>query len=542
MNKPTYKFAGIELDTARRQVRSSAKSIEPPPMVFEALETLVSRSGQAVSKDELADILWPDRVVTEASMTQVIRKARVVLEQCGVDPKVIKTQHGHGYRLDAEVTVSDSDAPSKRWQERRIRTGAIVALLGGVLVALANISDLLQWVVPNDSAGLLEETQSVVESTDAKVDEVVRLLREQAARSGEGLDPNSENTIRAAIEAIVNSVDARKKSAFRQLSLGNVAAAADQIVEVANDLDTASEKSIEAAAESWREAGAIYYISNLQQAILSYESAYRLLPDNEPIAIELAFAYLRAGRLDDALGVFEAVEVEASSEAFRSDALRGAGIILKMRGSFDEASGQFERAIQSAEEAGDRRRTGLALLQQGTIARSRGEKDLAKEQFQAAVSYAKEIEDKHLLASALNNLGIILAQTKQFVAAERTLNEALDIHRARHDLADKAQVLGNLGATALLQDDVELAESYLIESVAIGEQLGWQRSVALDLINLGTIAASQQRFNFRPCNTKPLKLCWTTLTLWVARWTRTPRRSNSRQCRKGFDRVGSSYN
>ena len=57
VNKPTYKFAGVELDTASREVRSSAASIEPPPQVFKALETLVLRSGKAVSKDELADIL-----------------------------------------------------------------------------------------------------------------------------------------------------------------------------------------------------------------------------------------------------------------------------------------------------------------------------------------------------------------------------------------------------------------------------------------------------------------------------------------------------
>ncbi len=494
MSKPVYSFAGVELDTSRRQLRGGGQTRDVPPQVFGALEFLARNGNEIVTKEDLANALWPDRIVTDASVSQVIRKARVALEDCGANPELIKTQHGHGYRLDADVSIGEAADSRSEWQQHPFRTGAVLALLGGILVTLANISDVLQWVIPDDSAELLEETQSALASTDAKVDEVVRLLREQAARSGAGLDPDSETTIRAAVAAIVSSVDARKKDALEQLSAGNIEAAADSIVAVASDLDSASAQSVAAAVDSWREAGALYYTNNIDKAVNSYESAHRLSPDDPEIALELGYAYVRAGRLQDAISLFEVAASPEAAADLRSDALRGAGIALKLQGEFDDASMYFERALAVADEANDRRRRSLVLLQQGALARARGDNQRALDLFETAVGYAEEFGDQNLLARSLNNLGIALAVVDRAEPSIDALERAREIHVSRHDLAGQAEALGNLGAVALLQQDLETAESYLLESVAIGERLSWPRSIALDLINLASIAASRQEF------------------------------------------------
>ncbi len=489
-----YSFDGVELDTSRRQLRGAGQTRDLPPQVFGALRFLADKGNEIVSKEDLAEALWPNRVVTDASLSQVIRKARVALEDCGADPELIKTQHGYGYRLDADVSIGESSAAKSEWQQHPFRTGAVLALLGGVLVTLANISDVLQWVIPDDSAELLEETQSALATTDAKVDEVVRLLREQAARSGRGLDPDSETTIRAALAAIVSSVDARKKDAFDLLSAGNVEAAADSIVAVASDLDSASAQSVAAAVDSWREAGALYYTNNIDKAVSSYESAHRLSPDDPGIAVDLAYAYVRAGRLEDAFSLFRIAASQNTAADLRSDALRGAGIALKLQGDFEQAARSFEQALTAADGSGDRRRRSLVLLQQGALARAQGDNQLALGLFETAVDYAEEFGDRHLLARSLNNLGIALAVVDEPGPSIDALERAREIHVSRHDLAGQAEALGNLGAVALLQQDLDTAEQYLLDSVAIGEQLSWPRSIALDLINLGSIAASRQDF------------------------------------------------
>jgi DNA-binding winged helix-turn-helix (wHTH) protein/tetratricopeptide (TPR) repeat protein len=508
MSGTTYRFAGVELDTARRQIRVGDRHREVSPQVFDTLEFLARHAKQVVSRDDLADALWEGRIVTEASVTQAIRKARAALQACGVDASIVRTLHGHGYRLDADVEIGGADpaeamtaGPEAResrgpeWQKHPFRTGAIAAVLGGILVTAANISEILSWLYPDESVELLEETQLTIESTDAKVDELVRLLRDQAALSGRGLDPASEDTIREAVTAIVSSVDTRKQHALDLLVEGDADAAAASIVAVAEDLDEASSQSVDAAAASWREAGAIYYTNNIDQAVRSYEAAYRLRPDDPVNPLDLAFTYVRAGRLDDALTLFDALAARQLPPDMRSDALRGAGIVRRLQGEYDSARRTLEESLSIAGENGDIRRKGLVLLQLGAIARAQGENDVARAQFETAVGYAEEIADQHLLAESLNNLGIVMSVTEEFDAADEVLMRVQDIHTARSDLAGRATAIGNLGANALGRGDTDQAEEYLLESVALGERLGWQRSIALDLINLATIAAAREQFD-----------------------------------------------
>lgn len=494
MAKPTYEFAGVELDTARREIRAGGHSEQLPPLVFQCLEFLAEHAGEIVSKDEIADALWPGRTVTESSVSQVLRKARGALERSGADPSIIRRQHGHGYRLEADVAKKEGATKEARWQEHPIRTGAIVAVLGGMLVTAANISDVLSWLLPDESARMLEQTQTTVQSTDEKVDELVRLLRDQAARSGSAFDPASEGTIRDALEAIVQSADTRKQVALNKLSQGDVDGAAKSLMAVAEDLDRTSEQSVASAAAAWREAGAIYYTTDVEKAVESYDAAYRLLPDSPVSLLDLGYAHLRADRLDDALGFLEALAGMDAPADLVASAQRGVGIVFKLKGDYRQAEAWFDRAMTTAMGGDDRRQQALTLLQQGAIHRARGDNSKARKDFATAAGYAEETGDEHLLAVSLNNLGIIMAVSGNFDEAERTLVRANEIHKARFDLAGQANSLGNLGAAALSRGDADMAETYLLESVAIGEKLGWQRSIALDLINLGSIAAARDQF------------------------------------------------
>ncbi len=494
MARTIYQFAGVELDCALREIRAGELREEISPRVFELLELLLRHHDRVVSKEELAAALWPDRVVTDASISQAVRKARASLEKFGVDPSIIRNRHGLGYRLEADVVVIPGPADAGEWKKHPFRIGAVVAVLGGILVTAANISDVLSWFLPDDSVQLLEETKSTVRSTDAKVEELVELMRDQAARSGTGLDPQAENTIRNALKALAQSVDARKSKALDLLAMGNVAEAAESIESVAQELDMASDQSIDAAAASWREAGVIYYTSDIDKAVSSLESAYRLRPDDDN-SLHLAYAYMRASRPNDAVLLFEEVAQTATSSDARSSALRGLGIAYKQKAEYATARTYLEQALAELAGTDNLRQRGLVLLQVGSIDRAQGKNDVARKHFETAASYAKSIDDSHLLAEALNNLGIILAVTGQFDDATDALSQSHEIHVARHDLAGQANALGNLGATALTEGDESRAETYLLQSVEIGERLGWQRSIVLDLINLGGIAGRRQQYD-----------------------------------------------
>lgn len=506
MSTTNYLFAGIELDSSSRSLGVGGASVEVTPLVFDTLVFLARNSDRVVSKDELAAALWEGRIVTDSAITQAIRKARAALEKCGVDPALIVTRHGHGYRLNTAVEIRHRERPDvppvagpsghfAGIRERRPLLALAFAVAGGILIALANLSDIADFLFPDRSLEVIEDTRSTLLTTDAKVDQIVTMLRNQAATGGNGLDPDAENTIREAVQKILESSDSRKQDAVEQLLEGDAGAAATRIEGVARELTTASEQSLDAAAESWSEAGAIYYTTNADEAVRCYEEAFLLRPANATYAMDLGYAYIRAGRLDEAIDVFgKALNLQPEPPVFM-DALRGLGGAARLKAEYGVARSHFDRALALAREHSDLRREGLLLLQLGSIAESQGDLDLAHDRFAAVVERAEEIGDEHLLSRALNSFGIVMAKTDDYSAATAAFSRAYDIDFARNDLAGQAQSIGNLGASALRSGNATEAADYLARSIEIGRQLGDQRSVALDLTNLGTIAGSTGDFD-----------------------------------------------
>lgn len=505
MSASIYRFAGIELDSSSRSLRADDHRVDITPLVFDTLAFLAQHSERVVSKDELAAALWEGKVVSDAAITQAIRKARAALEECGADPSIITTRHGHGYQLDTPVeirgpkpsaTERDQGAHGHlyRLRERRPMLALAIAVLGGGLIALANLSDIADLLFPDRSLEAIEDTRSTLLSTDAKVDEIVTMLRNQAATSGNELDPDAESTIRDAVQRIIESGDSRKQTAVDQLLEGDPDAAAVRIEQVAMDLGRASDESRAAAAESWSEAGAIYYTTDVAAAVRCFEEALLLQPDNAEYATDLGYAYVRAGRLDDAVNVFGRGLNAQPDEPVLIDTLRGLGMAARLKAEYGVARRHFDRAIGIARDTGDLRREGLLLLQLGSIASSQGNLELARSDYESVIERAEEIGDTHMLSRALNNFGIVLAKTEDYTGANSAFARAYEIDLARNDLAGQSQSIGNLGASALRSGNVDEAAEHLARSIEIGRELGDQRSIALDLTNLGSIAASRGDF------------------------------------------------
>ncbi|MBU2897452.1 winged helix-turn-helix domain-containing protein [Vibrio hepatarius] len=78
------------------------------------LEILIAQQGQVVSKRELFEKVWGERVVSENSLTQCIAQLRVALGDSGKEQKFIKTVPSHGYMLfENVVELAQIEQPSK---------------------------------------------------------------------------------------------------------------------------------------------------------------------------------------------------------------------------------------------------------------------------------------------------------------------------------------------------------------------------------------------------------------------------------------------
>lgn len=151
-----FRIGTAEMDTAQRQIRFDGKAAEVQPKVFDLLEYLIRTRHRVVSKDELFDEIWPNVVVTEASLTQTIKRARDLFRQNGFDRDVIRTVPRKGYQFDFEIEApplmepAATDPPSRR------------AVIAGVAILAAGALGFLLWsLVPRESAAPNFSTRSI---------------------------------------------------------------------------------------------------------------------------------------------------------------------------------------------------------------------------------------------------------------------------------------------------------------------------------------------------------------------------------------------
>ncbi len=113
--KQLYEFGDFRLDAENGELWRAGEAVTLPRKAFDALQALVTRRGQLLTKDELMAQLWPDSFVEEASLTQLVYLLRKALSEgseggegkAGHEDgrKWIVTVPGRGYRFMAEVRL-----------------------------------------------------------------------------------------------------------------------------------------------------------------------------------------------------------------------------------------------------------------------------------------------------------------------------------------------------------------------------------------------------------------------------------------------------
>ncbi|MBV8726977.1 MAG: winged helix-turn-helix domain-containing protein [Candidatus Eremiobacteraeota bacterium] len=105
-------FGNYRLDERRSQLLCDGVVVPLPHKAFSLLRTLARRAGEVVGRDELAKLVWEDKPISDATVTQHIFMLRSVLKERSHDGLYIATVPRHGYRFIApvrEVAKSESD-------------------------------------------------------------------------------------------------------------------------------------------------------------------------------------------------------------------------------------------------------------------------------------------------------------------------------------------------------------------------------------------------------------------------------------------------
>lgn len=105
-----YEFGAYRLDVRSGMLFRGDDRVALAPKVAELLVALVQAAGSVMTREELQQLLWPDTVVEEGSLTSHISTLRKTLGRASGGQEFIETLSKRGYRFVAAVTTTECGA------------------------------------------------------------------------------------------------------------------------------------------------------------------------------------------------------------------------------------------------------------------------------------------------------------------------------------------------------------------------------------------------------------------------------------------------
>ncbi len=106
-----YRFADCVLDHARRTLTRGGDPVSVEPQVYDLIVLLVSNPDRVITRDELVDVVWGGRIVSESAISARIAAARKAVGDDGKRQDVIRTVARVGLQMATEVTNQETETP-----------------------------------------------------------------------------------------------------------------------------------------------------------------------------------------------------------------------------------------------------------------------------------------------------------------------------------------------------------------------------------------------------------------------------------------------
>ena len=112
---PIVRFGTYEVSLQSGELRKAGVKIRVQQQPMKLLEILLERPGEVVTREELRSRIWANESFGDfdQAVNIAIAKLRSALGDSAENPRYIETLPKRGYRFIAEVTVVDTDVPTK---------------------------------------------------------------------------------------------------------------------------------------------------------------------------------------------------------------------------------------------------------------------------------------------------------------------------------------------------------------------------------------------------------------------------------------------
>jgi TolB-like protein/class 3 adenylate cyclase len=121
------RFDDFEIDTSLFELRRTGERVPIEPQVFDLLLFLARNPGRTVTKDELFEAIWGNRIVSDAALSGQIKAVRRAIGDDGTSQRIISTVHGRGFRFLKPVRSSEVNAAEANQEQRANDPLAVIA-------------------------------------------------------------------------------------------------------------------------------------------------------------------------------------------------------------------------------------------------------------------------------------------------------------------------------------------------------------------------------------------------------------------------------
>jgi DNA-binding winged helix-turn-helix (wHTH) protein len=104
-----FRFAEFVLSPRQRILVREGTAVPVIPKYFDLLVLLITRRGEAVSKQTIFSEVWSDVVVSDGALSQAVRTLRRTLHDDSREPRFIRTVSRHGYQFVWTDVVEETD-------------------------------------------------------------------------------------------------------------------------------------------------------------------------------------------------------------------------------------------------------------------------------------------------------------------------------------------------------------------------------------------------------------------------------------------------
>jgi len=101
-----HRFQGYTIDTGTFEIRRGEQRIPTEPQVLELLVYLIDHRDRVVTRDELLEVLWSGRYVSDSALSSCVKSARKLVGDDGESQRCIRTIPRRGFRFVAAVETS----------------------------------------------------------------------------------------------------------------------------------------------------------------------------------------------------------------------------------------------------------------------------------------------------------------------------------------------------------------------------------------------------------------------------------------------------